>query len=155
MLYHHLWMLLVTQTKHGTMCRRLHKVWIPGGGGHHGSWLPHQVWQEELIIGFSNVEVIGDLNKSHKEKCLITDGIRKDGRRGTKTISIQLFWRVCWRGKQRNGVTAGEESVFYKVREIALCLYVDGNSPTESEKLLMYYRRERITGALPLSRRDR
>lgn len=40
------------------------------------------------------------------------------------------------------------------MREITLCLYVNGNSPTESEKLMMQ-KRKKITEALSLSRRDK
>lgn len=39
------------------------------------------------------------------------------------------------------------------MREIALCLYVDGNSLIESEKLMMC-KSKRISEALSLSRRD-
>lgn len=41
-----------------------------------------------------------------------------------------------------------------EMREITLCLFVDGNSPIESEKL-MICKRKRISEALSLSRRDK
>ena len=90
------------------------------------------------IIGFSNVEVIGDLNKSCEEKCLIKVCLRKEARRGTKTMSKDnSFEEFSVEASKEMGVIADEGRVFSKIREITLYLYVDGNSPIESEKWMM------------------
>ena len=100
------------------------------------------------------MEVTGDLDKSREGKCLMKIGSRKDGRRKIETVSRDNSWRVQCRREQRSGVLAGEGSVFSRMRERMLRLYIDGNSPVESEKVVAL-KRKRITGALLLSSRER
>lgn len=83
------------------------KVWPPGGEDYlEGS----QARQEESIIGFDNLEDIGNRHKSNGENILVHVGMRKHGRKRTERV-----WTTFQRVKK---------VVFSKMAERCVCVWM-------------------------------